>query len=43
MKLTFGTCLIATLLTVAMSLSVSFFISCKNRKIDMVEALKGVD
>lgn len=43
MKLTFGTCLIATLLTVAMSLSVSFFISRKNRKIDMVEALKGVD
>ncbi|HBJ18574.1 MAG TPA: hypothetical protein DDY70_02345 [Clostridiales bacterium] len=35
--------LITILLTVGMSLLVSFFVARKNRKIDMVEALKGAE
>ena len=35
--------LVSILLTVGMSLLVSFFVARKNRKIDMVEALKGAE
>lgn len=38
-----GTYLFSTLMTLAVSLFVSLMIARKNRKIDMVEALKGAE
>lgn len=43
MKLGPATYLISILLTLGVSLAVSFAIACKNKKIDMVEALKGAE
>ncbi|MEI3152774.1 MAG: hypothetical protein V8S82_03895 [Eubacteriales bacterium] len=43
MALGFASIAITILLTVGMSLAVSFAVAKKNKKIDMVEALKGAE
>lgn len=43
LSISFPSCAVSVLLTLGMSLAVSFMVSRKNRKIDMVEALKGAE